>query len=130
MTRPLLFPLVPLYRFALALRELRLGTSLEPVRRLRFPVVSIGSLSAGGSGKTPLTIALAQTLTRRGLRVDVLSRGYGRQSKAAARVDHNGTAAEFGDEPLLIARAAGVPVYVAAQRYQAGLLAEAAPSDA
>ncbi|MDR3748357.1 MAG: tetraacyldisaccharide 4'-kinase [Acidobacteriota bacterium] len=129
MTRPLLFPLVPLYRFALALRELRLGTSLEPVRHLRFPVVSIGSLSAGGSGKTPLTIALAQALMRRSLHVDVLSRGYGRQSDAVTRVDPSGTAAEFGDEPLLIARAAGVPVYVATQRYRAGLLAEAAPSE-
>ena len=81
--RRLLLPLVPLYRLGLGLRELRLGSSLEPVRRLRFPVVSIGSLSAGGSGKTPLTIALAQALTQRGLQVDVLSRGYGRKSQAA-----------------------------------------------
>jgi len=122
--RRLLLPLVPLYRLALALREVRLGSKLEPVRRLRFPVISIGSLSAGGSGKTPLTIALAQALTRRGLRVDALSRGYGRRSQTALRVDPNGSAEEFGDEPLLIARAAGVPVYVAPQRYRAGLLAE------
>ena len=124
--RRLLLPLVPLYRLALALREVRLGSRLEPVRRLRFPVVSIGSLSAGGSGKTPLTIALAQALTRRGLRVDVLSRGYGRRSEAALRVDPNGAAEDFGDEPLLIAREAGVPVYVAPQRYRAGLMAEGA----
>ena len=124
--RRFLLPLVPLYRLALALRELRLGSPLEPVRRLRFPVVSIGSLSAGGSGKTPLTIALAQALTQRGLRVDVLSRGYGRHSQAVVRINPNGTAEEFGDEPLLIAREAGVPVYVAARRYQAGLMAEAA----
>ncbi len=122
--RQLLLPLVPLYRLALALRELRLGSSLEPIRRLRWPVVSIGSLSAGGSGKTPLTIALAQALTRRGIQVDVLSRGYGRRSQAAGRVDPNGSAEQFGDEPLLIAHDACVPVYVAAQRYQAGLLAE------
>ncbi len=124
-TRPLLLPLVPLYRVALALREVRLRSGLEPVRRLRRPVISIGSLSAGGAGKTPLTIALAQTLTRCGLSVDVLSRGYARRSRLAARVDPNGTADDFGDEPLLIAREAGVPVYVAAQRYEAGLLAEA-----
>jgi tetraacyldisaccharide 4'-kinase len=58
------------------------------------------------------------------LRVDVLSRGYGRQSHLAARVNPDGTAEEFGDEPLLIAREASVPVYVASQRYDAGLLAE------
>jgi tetraacyldisaccharide 4'-kinase len=57
--------------------------------------------------------------------VDVLSRGYGRQSQLATRVDADGAAADFGDEPLLIARTAGVPVYVAAQRYEAGRLAEA-----
>jgi tetraacyldisaccharide 4'-kinase len=127
--RRLLLPMTPLYRLALALRELRLGSALEPVRRLRFPVVSIGSLSTGGSGKTPLTIALAQALTRCGVSADVLSRGYGRSSQAALRVDPNSAAEEFGDEPLLIAREAGVPVYVAAQRYEAGLIAEAALSE-
>jgi tetraacyldisaccharide 4'-kinase len=127
--RSLLLPLTPLYRLGLALRELRLGTSLEPVRRLRSPVISIGSLSAGGSGKTPLTVALAHVLTSRGLIVDVLSRGYGRKSQATLRVNPNGSAEDFGDEPLLIAREAGVPVYVAPQRYEAGLMAEAATHD-
>lgn len=130
MMRPLLLPLVPLYRVALALRELRLNTRLEPMRSLNHPVISVGSISAGGSGKTPLTIALAQALTARGLLVDVLSRGYGRGNNDVARVDPNGSAEEFGDEPLLIARAAGIPVYVAAQRYEAGLLAEAAGENA
>jgi len=87
-------------------------------------VVSIGNLSIGGSGKTPLTIALAQALNERGLKVDVLSRGYGRKGKLVARVNPNGTAEEFGDEPLLIARETGFPVYVAPQRYDAGALAE------
>jgi tetraacyldisaccharide 4'-kinase len=121
--RRLLLPLVPLYRLALALRELLL--LVAPARRLRFPVVSIGNLSTGGSGKTPLTIALARALVRRGIRVDVLSRGYGRQGQWIDRVDENGSAEDFGDEPLLIARATGVPVYVAPQRYDAGLQAEA-----
>lgn len=124
--RQLLLPLTPLYRLALALRELRLRTGLEQVRRLDFPVISIGSLSAGGSGKTPTTIALAEALTCRGLYVDVLSRGYGRKSQAALRVDPNGAAEDFGDEPLLIARETDAPVYVVAQRYRAGLMAEAA----
>src|ERR1035441_7580685 len=108
--RSLLLPLVPLYRFALALRELRLGSKLEPVRRLRFPVVSIGSLSAGGSGKTPLTLALAPAPTRPGLGGAVLSGVYGRQSQTATRATPKGTAEEFGDEPLLIAAESGVPV--------------------
>jgi tetraacyldisaccharide 4'-kinase len=124
MKRPWLAQLTPLYAAGVALRNFRLRSGLEPVRRLRWPVVSIGNLSTGGSGKTPLTIALAKALTQRGFQVDVLSRGYGRKSRVAARVDPNGTAEEFGDEPLLIAREAGVPVYVAARRYEAGLLAE------
>ncbi|MGH9605477.1 MAG: tetraacyldisaccharide 4'-kinase [Terracidiphilus sp.] len=127
--RRFLTPLAPGYRLGLAVRELRLRAGLEPVRRLRWPVVSVGSLSAGGSGKTPLTIALAQALTRRGHYVDVLSRGYGRLSRTAARVDPKGAAEDYGDEPLLTAQAAAVPVYVAAQRCAAGLLAEAESSD-
>lgn len=124
-SRKLLLPLVLAYRLALLLRELSLRTGLEPVSRLRFPVVSIGNLSAGGAGKTPLTIALTKALEGRGLRVDVLSRGYGRRSNHPVRVDPDGTAENFGDEPLLIARETGVPVYVAAQRFGAGQLAEA-----
>lgn len=122
--RPLLCPLVPVYRLGLALREFQLRSGLKPLRRLRWPVVSIGSLSVGGAGKTPLTIALAQALTARGLHIDVLSRGYGRHSALPLLVDCDGTAEEFGDEPLLIAREASVPVFVAAERYHAGMLAE------
>ena len=122
--RTLLAPLIPLYRLALAQRERRLRSGREPIRRLRLPVISIGNLSTGGSGKTPLAIALAQALTARGVAVDVLSRGYGRRGPAAARVDPAGSAEEYGDEPLLIARSAGVPVWVAPERYDAALLAE------
>lgn len=120
-----LSPLVPLYRGALGWREWRLRSGREAVRRLHFPVISVGNLSTGGSGKTPLTIALARALTERGLRIDVLSRGYGRQIGSPARVVPGGAVADFGDEPLLIARSAHVPVYVAAERYEAGILAEA-----
>jgi tetraacyldisaccharide 4'-kinase len=123
--RRLLLPLTPLYRLGLAQRERRLASGREPIQRLQFPVISIGNLSTGGAGKTPLVIALTQALKHRGFAVDVLSRGYGRSATSAARVDPNGTAEEFGDEPLLIARQAGAPVFVARQRYDAGLLAEA-----
>jgi tetraacyldisaccharide 4'-kinase len=123
-----LAPFTPLYAAGLALRNRRIENGSEPVRRLRWPVVSVGNLSTGGSGKTPLTIALAKALAERGFHVDVLSRGYGRRGKLAARVEPGGSAEEFGDEPLLIAREAGVPVYVARQRYEAGVLAEAETS--
>ncbi|HEY1804391.1 MAG TPA: tetraacyldisaccharide 4'-kinase [Terracidiphilus sp.] len=132
-SRPLLWPLVPAYRLALALREFQLRAGLKPVRKLSWPVVSIGNLSAGGAGKTPLTIALAKALTARGLHVDVLSRGYGRGSALPLLVDGSGGVSDFGDEPLEIARAADVAVLVAAERYDAGVWAEAdakAPHDA
>lgn len=125
MKRPWLAPLIPLYAAGGALRNWRIKSGREPVRRLRWPVVSVGGLSAGGAGKTPTTIALAKALAVAGFAVDVLSRGYRRTSRAAARVRIEGTAEEFGDEPLLIARATDVPVYVAAQRIEVGLLAEA-----
>ncbi len=123
MKRPWLTPLVPLYAAGVALRDLRLRRGWEPVRQLTWPVVSVGNLSAGGAGKTPLTIALAHLLQARGFHVDVLSRGYGRTSTQPLRVDPNGSTESFGDEPLLIARA-GISVYVAPNRYKAGLLAE------
>lgn len=119
-----MLPLVPVYAAGWALRVAGFLLGTEPVRRLGCPVVSVGNLSAGGTGKTPFSIALAKLLVREGLCVDVLSRGYGRRSSAAARVDSDGTAEEFGDEPLLIAREAGVPVFVASRRYEAGLMAE------
>ncbi len=129
--RPLLWPLVPAYRLALGLREMQFRTGLKQVRRLRWPVVSIGNLSVGGAGKTPLVIALAKALTARGVYVDVLSRGYRRRSSAhPLLVELNGTAEQFGDEPLVIAREAQVPVYVADDRYEAGLLAEGASQSA
>ena len=88
------------------------------VLRLRWPVVSVGNLSVGGAGKTPLVICLARLLERDGIQTDVLSRGYGRSRKTVERVDAEGSAERFGDEPLLIARATGVPVYVGASRYR------------
>lgn len=122
--RPWLWPLVPVYRLGLALRALQSRNGRKPAHRLRRPVVSVGNLSAGGAGKTPLVIALARALAARGVHVDVLSRGYGRRSALPLLVDPHGTAEQFGDEPLLIARQANVPVYVGAERFQAGRLAE------
>ncbi|HEU5351551.1 MAG TPA: tetraacyldisaccharide 4'-kinase [Terracidiphilus sp.] len=124
MKRPWMLPFVPLYAAGVLWRNMLAETGWEPKRGLCFPVVSIGNLSTGGAGKTPLTIELARLLSARGFYVDVLSRGYGRRGSIAARVRPQGTAEEFGDEPLLIARETGVPVFVDAERYAAGLLAE------
>ena len=93
-------------------------------RRLQGPVVSIGNLTVGGSGKTPFLIALGELLSQRGIAFDVLSRGYGRATRGVRLVDPEGSPRDFGDEPLLIARKLRVPVIVGEQRYRAGLLAE------
>ena len=124
MSRPYLAPLSAIYSAAIATKNLAYENPWFSAK-LGWPVVSIGNLSVGGSGKTPLTIRLAELLTAEGIAVDVLSRGYGRTSTATERVDPSGDAERFGDEPLLIARRTGVPVFVSASRHQAGLLAEA-----
>ncbi len=93
-------------------------------RRLQGPVVSVGNLSAGGSGKTPFVILLGELLKTRGVKFDVLSRGYGRESRGVLLVDPGGFAQQFGDEPLLIARKLEVPVIVGEDRYAAGQFAE------
>lgn len=93
-------------------------------RRLQGPVISVGNLSAGGTGKTPFVILLGELLKARGIRFDVLSRGYGRRSKGVRLVDPAGLPAEFGDEPLLIARKLQVPVIVGESRFDAGRFAE------
>ncbi len=93
-------------------------------QRLRWPVVSIGNLSVGGAGKTPLVICLARLLQRAGCVPMSYPAATGDPQQTAERVDIGGSAERFGDEPLLIARSTGVPVYVGASRYEAGLLAE------
>lgn len=93
-------------------------------RRLQGPVVSVGSLSVGGAGKTPFVMLLGDLFKARAVKFDVLSRGYGRKQHGVILVDPGGTAAEFGDEPLLIARRLAVPVIVGEDRYAAGAFAE------
>ena len=117
-------PLVPLYAVALRIKDALRG---KP-KRLQWPVISVGSLSAGGAGKTPVVIALAGLLKDVGWAVDVLSRGYGRDGSGVERVDLKAAdaARRFGDEPILIAERTGVPVIVGASRYAAGKLTETA----
>ena len=124
MSRRALLPLTGLYAVGLAAKNHAYDQRWLKAKRLRSPVLSIGNLSVGGSGKTPLTIRLAELLTADGYSVDVLSRGYGRVSNVTEKVDPTGDAERSGDEPLLITRRAEVPVYLGASRYEAGMLAE------
>jgi tetraacyldisaccharide 4'-kinase len=121
-----LLPLAWLYGAAVGLKNEAYRRSILRPRSLSQPVISIGNLSIGGAGKTPLVIHLARLLADAAVPVDVLSRGYGRVSSATARVDPGApdASSRFGDEPVLIAESAGCPVYVGASRYRAGLLAE------
>ncbi len=120
MRRPLLLPLVPVYRAGQML-----ANALRPrPRELSWPVISVGSLSAGGAGKTPVVRMLAFLLAAHGVGCDVLSRGYGRGSGVVERVDPAGDAGRFGDEPMELARA-GVEVWVGVERLAAGQAAEA-----
>jgi tetraacyldisaccharide 4'-kinase len=93
-------------------------------RRLLGPVVSIGNISTGGAGKTPFTILLGSLLEAKGIKFDVLSRGYGRKTSGVLLVDPQGPSEKFGDEPILIAQKLQVPVIVGESRYKAGLFAE------
>ena len=95
-----------------------------PSRRLEGAVISVGNLSAGGSGKTPFVILLGELLKARGVKFDILSRGYGRKSRGVLLVDPAGLPEQFGDEPLLIARRLHAPVIVGEDRYEAGRFAE------
>jgi tetraacyldisaccharide 4'-kinase len=117
-------PLSMLFGAGVALRNSLYDHGTFKAHRLGRPVISVGNISVGGSGKTPFVIAVGELLKRRGIAFDVLSRGYGRRSAETAVVDPAGAPEQFGDEPLLIARKLEVPVVVGADRYRAGLLAE------
>src|SRR5271166_5073441 len=118
-------PLSALYGAAVRVRNELYDRGMITVQRLQGPVVSIGNLAVGGSGKTPFLILLGELLKQRGVAFDVLSRGYRRQTQGVAIADPGGSARDFGDEPLLIARKLGVHVVVGEDRRQAGELAEA-----
>ena len=118
-------PLSALYGAATRIRNDLYDRGLLTAHRLQGPVVSIGNLAVGGSGKTPFLILLGELLQQRGITFDVLSRGYRRETRGVAVVDPKGSPRDFGDEPLLIARKLGVNVIVGENRYQAGAMAEA-----
>jgi tetraacyldisaccharide 4'-kinase len=117
-------PLSSIYGGVVAARNALYDRRILRARHLQGAVVSIGNLSTGGSGKTPFVILLGGMLKARGIKFDVLSRGYGRESRGILLVDPAGLPEQFGDEPLLIARRLQVPVVVGEDRYQAGGFAE------
>ncbi|MBS0610934.1 MAG: tetraacyldisaccharide 4'-kinase [Proteobacteria bacterium] len=115
-----LWPLSLPYRALTALRRALFQAGLLRSERLPVPVIVVGNVIVGGAGKTPVTLALLHHLRAAGWRPGVISRGYGRASDDCREVLPTSRAAEVGDEPLLIARDAGVPVFVARRRADAG----------
>jgi len=117
-------PLSTIYGEVVAARNALYDRGLLQVRRLKGAVVSVGNLSAGGAGKTPFVLLLGGLLKARGVKFDVLSRGYGRKSSGVLLVDPAGLPQHFGDEPLLMARRLQIPVVVGEDRFEAGRFAE------
>lgn len=115
----LLLPVALIFALAVNLRRFayRLGWRAEV--KLPVPVIVIGNITAGGSGKTPLTLYLAQQLAVRGWRPGIVSRGYGGSAQGVEAVKDDSEAARVGDEPLLLARRAGCPVFVGRNRVAA-----------
>jgi tetraacyldisaccharide 4'-kinase len=118
----LLSPLALLYAAVTALRRRAYASGFFQSTRAAAPVVVIGNLYVGGTGKTPLTIELVRALIQRGFKPGVVSRGYGGTGSGARLVTSADSAADVGDEPLLIAAATGVPVAVGALRARAATL--------
>ncbi|MBF0524724.1 MAG: tetraacyldisaccharide 4'-kinase [Deltaproteobacteria bacterium] len=124
--RVLLTPPAGLYLAVIRLRAWAYSCGLFPTVRLKVPVVSVGNLQVGGTGKTPLVITLARQLQKRGLLVAVLSRGYGGGSKSPVTLVSDGVnilgdAAVVGDEPVMLAAALpGIPIIVGADRALTG----------
>lgn len=117
----LLWPVSLLYRLVVTSRQMLYRSGLLQAARLPVPLIVVGNVVAGGAGKTPVVMALVAHLQARGWRVGVISRGYGRSQPGCLEVRPDSPAQQVGDEPALIARRTGVPVFVAERRLDAGL---------
>ncbi len=115
----LLLPLSLLYRALVALRRGMFALGILKQTVLPVPVIVVGNIFVGGTGKTPLVIWLAEQLRQRGFRPGVISRGYGASVETVTEVNAQSSPADVGDEPLLIALKARVPVVVGRRRVQA-----------
>jgi len=109
-------PLSWAYGAVIAARRYAYVSGLLLRHRIGRPVLVVGNLTVGGTGKTPLVAWLAQRLHARGLKVGIVSRGYGRAGSAPRFVEHDSRWQDVGDEPLLLRRATGCSVVVAADR--------------
>ena len=115
-----LWPVSLLFRALSGARAALFRAGVLRSTRLPVPVVVVGNIFIGGTGKTPLTIWLAGVLREAGFTPGIISRGHGASGQAPRAVSASSSAAEVGDEPLLIARRSGCPVVVARDRAAAG----------
>jgi tetraacyldisaccharide 4'-kinase len=115
----LFVPLALLFRAASALRRRSYRIGILRTHSLGVPVVVVGNINVGGSGKTPLALCIARELASRGWRPGLVSRGYGGGGKAPRRVLPTSSPDDVGDEPVLLARS-GLPVWVGRDRVAAG----------
>ena len=114
-----LLPLAGLFGVASAIHRWIYRSGLRRVERLPVRVIVVGNLIAGGAGKTPTVLALVRLLKARGLAPAVVSRGYGGNASGPIEVQPDTPAEISGDEPLLLRRRAGVPVFVGTDRVEA-----------
>ncbi|HMH19624.1 MAG TPA: tetraacyldisaccharide 4'-kinase [Burkholderiales bacterium] len=114
-----LFPFSLAFGLLVALRRLLFRFGVLRSVRLPVPVIVVGNLTVGGTGKTPLILALVDALRVKGLRPGILSRGYGGTSAQPRAVGAGDLAAQVGDEPLLLAERSGSPVWIGADRVAA-----------
>jgi len=115
--RPLwLAPFSFLYGLLMAVRSLLYRVGLRHRVKVGAPVVVVGNLTVGGTGKTPLVAWLSSHLAACGLRVAIVSRGYGGRARGVTRVTVHSRASEVGDEPLLLARRATATVFIGRDR--------------
>lgn len=122
--------LAAVYARAIALRRRLFAKNVLKSQRVGVPVIVVGNVSVGGTGKTPLTVAVVQRLREAGWNPGVASRGYGRIDEAAPRwVDAKTSPDDGGDEPVLIARRGGVRVRVDRDRVAAARELAAAGCD-
>ncbi|VTU35058.1 Tetraacyldisaccharide 4'-kinase [Variovorax sp. PBS-H4] len=115
----LLWPVSLVYGALSALRRVFYRLGILGTERVGVPVIVVGNVIAGGSGKTPVVMAVVRHLQARGLKVAVVSRGYGRSTRDCREVHENSDPREVGDEPALIRGSTGAPVFVALRRIDA-----------